>query len=143
METNVTLGSGQATTTVPVIAPGAKPSDSEFRRLQEQLKQMAALTELVARMESAEHAPAARQALADFSTDKVLVGLCRDRSVECKLTAVSGVASFHPRGELAVASQGALQECIAREPRGGGYIVRFMESNGSRAKNVAEPSSQR
>ena len=104
MEMNFGLGSDQATTTVPVIAPGA--NDSAMSRLHLQLSRMTALTELVARIESADNSTAACQVLADqlqsyLSADQVLVGLCNERSVHCTLAAVSGVSSFHPRGELA------------------------------------------
>jgi biotin carboxyl carrier protein len=120
MEMKVNLGTDQATTSVPVIVTGADAASSTgVDRLHRHLTRMAALTELVAHIESADNATAACQALVEqlkdfLSVDKVVIGLCRDRSIECKLTAVSGVSSFHPRGELAMAAQAVLQENIAR-----------------------------
>ena len=117
METNVNLDSAQGTNHVPVIVPGA--NDTAISRLHLQLTRMAELSELVSRIESTDDATAACHVLAEqlkncLSVDQVLIGLCRRRTVECRLAAVSGVPSFHPHGEFAVAAQGALQECIAR-----------------------------
>jgi biotin carboxyl carrier protein len=120
MEMKVSSAFDHATIPVPVIAD--TPGDSQVDQLRRQLRRMAALTELVAGIESADNAAAACQIVADqlkdfLSADQVLVGLCRDRSVQCRLTAISGVDSFHPHGELAQAAQSALQECIARGER--------------------------
>jgi biotin carboxyl carrier protein len=95
------------------------PVQSEIRRMQSQLTRMAALSELVARIESADNAAAACQIVAEqlqsfLPVDQVLIGLCNENNAECKLTAVSDVASFHPHGDFAVAAQGALQECLVR-----------------------------
>lgn len=105
---------------VPVVLRDADATvDPAITQLRQQLVRMAALSELISHMESAEDVTDTYQVLAEqlksyLSVDRVLVGRCSDRSVECKLTAVSGVLSFHPRGELAVAAQAVLQECIAR-----------------------------
>ena len=119
MDTNATLDSGAAVTAARA-APDARQNAALTRQLAKQLEQMAALTELVAHMESADHATAACQTLAEqlqrfLSVDQVLIGLCNDRSIQCRLTAVSGHSFFRPQGELAIGAQAALQECVARE----------------------------
>jgi biotin carboxyl carrier protein len=92
---------------------------AEIDLLHRHLTRMTALTELVAHIESAATATAACRMLVEqlkvfFSADQVVIGLCGERSIECKLTAVSGVLHFHPRSEHSLAAQAVLQECIAR-----------------------------
>ncbi len=106
-------------TVVPDVTAPVSPGTQQVNQLQQQLEQMAALNELVARVSAANDPKTACQVLTDqlqdyFSADKVLVGLCRERSIECTLLAVSGVETFHPRGELAQSAQAVLQESIAR-----------------------------
>ncbi|MCA9151247.1 MAG: HlyD family efflux transporter periplasmic adaptor subunit, partial [Planctomycetales bacterium] len=86
--------------------------------LQAQLQRMAAVSELAARVGTADVAKAASQILSDqtrrhLSVDTVLVGLCHGPSIECKLTAVSD-AEFAPDGPFSISAQAVLQECIAR-----------------------------
>ncbi|TWT78950.1 HlyD family secretion protein [Planctomycetes bacterium CA13] len=109
----------QPANAVPLVTPQREHRAlSETTQLREQLRQMAALSELIARMESSEDLHASCQVLADqlqgfLATEQVLVGLCRDASIECRLTAVSGVATFDQQGEIARSAQACLQECIA------------------------------
>ena len=112
--------SGQTPAATPLILPrNDQTSGTDVGVLQLQLARMAALTELIARIESADNARAACQILADqlqgrLSAEQVLVGLCRDGSPEGRLTAISGVLAFHPRAERAQAAQAVLQEAITR-----------------------------
>ena len=90
-----------------------------IERLQIQLSQLAALTELVARIESFDEAKAACREIAEqlktyLSADRVLIGLCDRGSIACSLTAVSGMNRFQPRSDFALASEAAMQECVAR-----------------------------
>ena len=106
-------------TVVPDVTALVAPGTQQVTQLQQQLGQMAALNELVARVAAANDPKGAGQVLTDqlqsyFSADKVLVGLCREGSLECTLLAVSGVETFHPRGESAQSAQAVLQESIAR-----------------------------
>lgn len=121
------LGTADATNPTPVfrfddnVASDSSDhvADDTVARLNHHLTRMSALTELVAHIESSEDVTAACQVLAAqlksfLSVEHVLIGICGERSVECTLTAISDIRTFHPRGELAVAAQGALQESIAR-----------------------------
>jgi predicted metal-binding protein len=105
---DVTLGSGEA-----------ESGTTNLRLLERQLSQLAALTELIARIGCADTAEAACQILADqlqnhWSADAVFVGLCRVGSPACRLAAISGVATFHRDAEHVQAAQAVLQEAIAR-----------------------------
>ena len=87
--------------------------------LASQLAQMAALADLVSRIESSADRRAACQTLVDrlqdhLSANTAYVGLCREGSPSCRLTAISHVAAFHARDERALAAQAVLQEAVAR-----------------------------
>lgn len=137
----------------PVVAPAATSASTNDRivvELKQQLGRMAAITELIAQIESVDDIRSACQIVADqlpgfLSAELVLVGWCRERSVECRLMAITGVSAFHASSELAVAAQAALQECVARgelshwpasdESRSGGLLAhrRFAQIAGAEA----------
>ncbi len=139
----------------PAITPASLPARDvreppEYERLVAELDRMAALADLVARIESADSQRAACQTIVDqlqdfLSVDQAFVGLCREDSPACQLKAISNVGAFHPREERPQAAQAVLQEVIARgEPacwpapnvssRGGLLAHRqFAEANGAAA----------
>jgi multidrug efflux pump subunit AcrA (membrane-fusion protein) len=120
MDSTVTFTSNQAPDAGTWIVPSENPSNcNEADRLRIQLARLAALTDLIARLESADNLRDACQKLADLlrdhlSVEQVFVGLCREGSLACQLTAISGVPAFDPRTSLTQAAQAALQESIAR-----------------------------
>lgn len=136
METNSKIEPVAASGRTPVIVPNAVAAAVVERdRLQNQLTQISALTDLVSHVESAADPQAACQALVDqlqqfLGVEQVLIGLCNRRNVKCELTAVSGVVNFHAGGELAVSAQSALQECIARGELVQWSVVEQSESGG-------------
>jgi len=119
MPLQVDAGTGPPINSIPPAASGAGVAEAVGSDLHLRLTQLAAVTELVAHIESAGNTKAACQTLVQqlkefLSAGQVVVGLCGDGRIECKTTAVSDVLSFHPRGELASAAQAVLQESLAR-----------------------------
>lgn len=83
-----------------------------------QLQRMAAIADLVARVESADDLGAACRTIADqtqrhLGVERVYLALCPDQGLRCRLQAISGVAAFHGSTELAQAAEAVLQESIA------------------------------
>ncbi len=94
------------------IRQDAKAQENAAQRL-------AALTELLSRLETAPTLPGACRLLADelqsyLGCQQVVVGLCREGSSRCRVEAISGVDAFHPHSERARVAQAALQEAIVR-----------------------------
>jgi multidrug efflux pump subunit AcrA (membrane-fusion protein) len=82
-------------------------------------RRLAALSELLARVQMSATPAEACQILADLLHDhlgcqQVVVGLCRPGTTDCRVQAISHVDAFHPDGEDVRAAQTALQEAIAR-----------------------------
>ena len=82
-------------------------------------QRLAALTELLARVQTAATPRQACRVLADelqryLACDQVVVGLCRPGARTCRVEAISNVDVIDPSGDEARAAQAALQEAIAR-----------------------------
>ncbi|MCA9263996.1 MAG: HlyD family efflux transporter periplasmic adaptor subunit [Planctomycetales bacterium] len=80
---------------------------------------LAAISELVARIESQPDTDAAAHTLADslarhFACDQVVVGLCRPAGAPCEVVAISERPDVAPTSEETRLAQAALQEIIAR-----------------------------
>ncbi len=95
--------------------------DAEARSRQSfaESRRMAALTELVSRVESGTDPDQACRILVEqlqqhFECDRVIAGLCRSNGPTCQVTAVSGVVAVDNRSESVRRAQAVLQESIAR-----------------------------
>lgn len=93
--------------------------DVEALGLRRQLSELAAITDLVGRIQTAPHQRTACQCVADelkryLDARLLVIALCGKHAPECRVMAVSGIPAFHPTGKLALAAQGVLQETIAR-----------------------------
>jgi multidrug efflux pump subunit AcrA (membrane-fusion protein)/DNA-binding FrmR family transcriptional regulator len=82
-------------------------------------KRLAALTELLSRLETTGTLSEACRLLADelqryLGCQQVVVGLCREGSSRCRIEAISGADAFHAESDSARLAQAALQEAIAR-----------------------------
>ncbi len=81
---------------------------------------LAVMTELLGRIETAQTPAEACRLLADELQDylgcqRIVVGLCRDRSVRCRVAAISNVDTFDPNSAPVRYAQAALQEAIVRD----------------------------
>jgi hypothetical protein len=106
-------------------------AESDVKRLESQLTQIAAISELVERMGTANSLAEACRLLATqlqqyISADCIFVGQCAPRSPKCRLLAISGMTVFHPRDDRALAAQAVLQETIAR-----GELTRWPSRQGA------------
>ena len=117
---------------VAMAAPGARGSDlpALARQLQEALaaaaraeqeaRNAAALLELTTRMVACAGVPAACQLLVNqlrlhLGCDRIAIGLRRSARGGCRLTAVSGLADFDCRCEMARDLEAALNEALVRD----------------------------
>lgn len=110
---------GIPSTTLIDLSSSVDASLAEIERLEIELAQMAALTDLIGRIDTAADQGAACQTLVDqlqeyLCVDQVFVGLCGDDSPACRLTSISNTTAFHSRDEYPLAAQAVLQEVIAR-----------------------------
>jgi hypothetical protein len=83
------------------------------------LARLAALTELLPRIQMAETAQEACQVLAEevqnyLGCQHVIVGLCAPGTSNCRLAAHSGAVNWPPHSEQARSARSALQEAVAR-----------------------------
>ncbi|MBM4094502.1 MAG: efflux RND transporter periplasmic adaptor subunit [Planctomycetes bacterium] len=107
-------GTALAGPDAPMRRAGREVAPSEAASLQ-----LAALTELLGRLQTSPTAAEACHVLADemqtwLGCQEVVVGLCRPGSTTCRVEAISQVDAFPAHGQKARAAQAVLQEAIAR-----------------------------
>ncbi len=83
------------------------------------IEQIAALTELLAAVQSSESLDAACHVLASelqayMKCGQVFVGVCAEDSTTCRMAAISQMVSVPRHGETVLAAQAAMHEAIAR-----------------------------